>query len=115
MNSRSILLALFPATVCVAAIACSAQTEPGDTWDVVGQYDCSRLNDDSPQEQKLFLLPDMSWERAAPFTPQAVRVQKDQLPDQKLSWAAHGVQTGHDIHFCGRHYASLPERSHRGF
>ena len=53
-----ILLFTFPAC---------AQQRAIDVWDVLGDYTCTVPGSDAATE-KLFLLPDLRWDRVAPFT-----------------------------------------------
>lgn len=51
----------------VSTFPARAQQRAIDTWDVMGDYTCTRPESDAPAE-KLFLLPDMRWDRVPPFT-----------------------------------------------
>lgn len=56
------------------SLASSGQSVTIDSWRVIGAYTCiAPLTDDPPQS--LFLLPDMSWDFAGPFTPKSVRAE----------------------------------------
>lgn len=67
----------------------AAQQNTGNPWDVIGGYVCFQTVESSTSE-KLYLLPDMTWSRNAPFTSFALRQhlnssysfrQPENLPD----------------------------------
>ncbi|HEY7405860.1 MAG TPA: hypothetical protein VIB39_20210 [Candidatus Angelobacter sp.] len=66
--------ALLPLT-CGLGLPCSGQVSHPIPWNVVGAYTCvAPLTDEPPQS--LYLLPDMQWDLASPFTPKAVHTEK---------------------------------------
>ena len=71
----------------------SAQQQADNPWDVIGGYVCSQTDGNSALE-KLYLLPDMTWSRNAPFTSFAAMEhpsysysfrQPENLPDRMLT------------------------------
>ena len=66
--------------IFVFAFHARAQQQTTDPWDVLGDYTCSVPGSEA-SSVKLFLLPDMSWDRVAPFT----------LLPRRMGWI--GVQT----------------------